>query len=134
MQLKAPIQSLERYMKWLAADYKINANNSARELLWVEVIRYLTAIFHPPPEFYNPGLVQRWQIILWILIQVKNPLAKASIKQALFFEWIFFNPDRDAHMCLEPAALILQYCLIKHTPLRGLAYELLEYLVHFNDQ
>lgn len=121
-------------MKWLATEYKINPNNSARELLWMEVVRYLTAVFHPPPEFFNPNLAQRWQIILWILIQVKNPLAKASIKQALFFEWIFFDPQRDDPMNLEPAILIIQYCLVKHPPLRGLGYELLEYLVHFNDQ
>lgn len=125
--------NLDRYMKWLASDYKIEAN-PARELLWVEVIRYLTAIFHPPVEFHNPTVVQRWHIVLFILKGAKNPLARACFKQALLFDWIFFDPQRDEEMNLEPAILIIHYCLVAKLSQRNIAYELLEYLLYFSEQ
>ena len=119
-------------MKWIATDYRIESQ-SARELIWVEVVRYLTAIFHPPPDFPS-HVVQRWHIILWILSNVKYPFAMASIKQALFSDWPFFNPERDSAMNLQPAILIIHYCLVTKPSQRLLAYELLEYLVHYSEQ
>lgn len=120
-------------MKWLSNDYKIDAH-PARELLWVEVTRYLTAIFHPPPNLQLSYIVQRWHIIFWILTKVKSPFAKANIKQALFFDWPFFDPARDQPMNLEPAILIIHYCMVTKPSQRALAYELLEYLVHYSEQ
>lgn len=53
-------------------------------------------------------LVPRWALCGSLLTSSTSLVTSAAVKQALFLEWFFFQPDLDSVMGIEPAALLLQ--------------------------
>lgn len=57
------------------------------ELILVDLVRFVIVEICP-----NPGTIDsRWKIIGWILNFTKNNLVKSFIKQAIFFDWLYYG-------------------------------------------
>jgi hypothetical protein len=93
-----------RYYEWFSLEYlKVTDPDN----LIVDIIRYLIVSYHPPNAVLASSSVQRWQIITWFLRQIKTNFSTAYAKLALFYDWLFYDPNVDNIMNIEPAILII---------------------------
>ncbi|RKP02109.1 hypothetical protein CXG81DRAFT_25265 [Caulochytrium protostelioides] len=81
---------------------------SVSEHLYVDIIRFVSACIFPPNQVLASKTLQRWQYFSRILRSHLTSLTTvACAKTALLWDWLFFQPDRDALMRLEPTFLML---------------------------
>ena len=60
-----------------------------------------------------------------ILKFCKSTIVSAEIKQAIFFDWLFFKKDKDSIMLIEPGVLVM-FCSLREYP--EVTMELIEFL------
>jgi hypothetical protein len=60
-----------------------------------------------------------------ILKYCKSNVISAEIKQAIFFDWLFFKKEKDSIMLIEPGILVM-FCSLREYP--ELTMELIEFL------
>ncbi|NXB43832.1 INT3 protein, partial [Leucopsar rothschildi] len=62
------------------------------------VIRYICGVVHPSNEVLSSDILPRWAIIGWLLTTCTSNVAASNAKLALFYDWLFFNPEKDSIM------------------------------------
>lgn len=92
-----------RYQEWYAAEHFSERDSDA---LIVDVIRFLIVAYHPTNIVLASPSVQRWHAISWLLRLLKSSHSSANGKLALFYDWLFYDPNVDSIMNIEPAILI----------------------------
>ncbi len=71
-------------------------------------------VIHPTNELLGSDIIPRWAVIGWLLTTCTNQVASSNAKLALFYDWLFFNPDKDNIMNIEPAILVMHHSMRPH--------------------
>ena len=59
-------------------------------------------------------LTLRIQFLGWLLTTCTNPVAASNAKLALFYDWLFFDSEKDNIMNIEPAILVMHHSMRPH--------------------
>ncbi|KAK3710033.1 hypothetical protein QZH41_012426 [Actinostola sp. cb2023] len=101
----------KRYQDWFHKHY---LSTPESHTLIPDLIRYIVGVVHPSNELLSSDVVPRWAIIGWLLTTFQTPVASANAKLALFFDWLFFQADKDNIMNIEPAILLMHHSIRSH--------------------
>ena len=82
--------------------------------LRIDLIRFIVGVIHPPNELLCSDIIPRWAVIGWLLTTCTSAVAAANAKLALFYDWLFFDPERDNIMNIEPAILVMSNSMRSH--------------------
>uniref|UniRef100_A0A8C0UE09 Integrator complex subunit 3 n=1 Tax=Cyanistes caeruleus TaxID=156563 RepID=A0A8C0UE09_CYACU len=52
--------------------------------------------------------------IIWGFCLLQSNVAASNAKLALFYDWLFFNPEKDSIMNIEPAILVMHHSMKPH--------------------
>ena len=55
--------------------------------------------------------ISRWAVIGWLLTTCTNQMAASNAKLALFYDWLFFDAEKDNIMNIEPAILVMHHSM-----------------------
>ncbi|KAK3097008.1 hypothetical protein FSP39_005554 [Pinctada imbricata] len=101
----------KRYQDWFQRQYLSTPESQS---LRCDLIRYICAVFHPPNELLCSEIIPRWAVIGWLLTTCTSNVAATNAKLALFYDWLFFDPERDSIMNIEPAILVMFHSIRPH--------------------
>ncbi|KAG2462140.1 INT3 protein, partial [Polypterus senegalus] len=85
----------KRYQDWFQRQYLSTPDSQS---LRCDLIRYICGVVHPSNEVLSSDILPRWAIIGWLLTTCTSNVAASNAKLALFYDWLFFNPDKDSIM------------------------------------
>jgi len=74
------------YINFFFKTFKLTSTETDKSLI-VDLTRYLITNFFNQKDYSTP----RWIILGFILNNIKNDLIGGEVKQAIFFDWLFFN-------------------------------------------
>ncbi|KAI8825177.1 protein-domain-containing protein [Fimicolochytrium jonesii] len=77
------------------------------ELIFADVIRFICASIQPPNHILDSNIVQRWEVVLFLLGQIRDPVALQDAKLTLFFDWLCWTAG-DNIMYIEPGMLLIE--------------------------
>ncbi|ESP00345.1 hypothetical protein LOTGIDRAFT_140883 [Lottia gigantea] len=101
----------KRYQDWFQRQY---LSTPESQTLRCDLIRYICAVFHPSNELLCSDIIPRWAVIGWLLTTCTSPVALSIAKLALFYDWYFFEPEKDSIMNIEPAILVMYHSMRPH--------------------
>lgn len=110
------------YQGWLFSKYFVGDC----EYIIPDVVRYVCCICDPPEENKARDILDRWAFVGWLYSQMRTDGGKSLVKQAVFYDWYWFNPEVDKVSFLEPAAGVMSYSLAQY---REMTATFLEFLV-----
>lgn len=121
--------NFNRHLAWLVQSLNIQ-KESISEAIMVDFIRYLLIAVNEH-NFMNKKSdgVQKWLILGWLLKYIKSKYFLTMAKQALFFDWLFYDGDIREYRIFEPVWLMIIHSLNKY---RDMSEELLEFLFLFS--
>ncbi|XP_003378486.1 putative integrator complex subunit 3 [Trichinella spiralis] len=93
----------QQFLPWLDAHYFAKPEQAS---LRQDVIRFICTCIYPTNEVINSTIIQRWYFISQLISTCPVPLETIFCKLALYYDWLFFNPDSESVMLLEPAILM----------------------------
>ncbi|NXI43127.1 INT3 protein, partial [Galbula dea] len=85
----------KRYQDWFQRQYLSTPDSQS---LRCDLIRYICGVVHPSNEVLSSDILPRWAIIGWLLTTCTSNVAASNAKLALFYDWLFFNPEKDSIM------------------------------------
>jgi len=101
----------KRYQDWFQKQYLSSPESQS---LRADLIRYIVGVVHPCNEVLCSDIIPRWAIIGWLLTSCQTVVSTANAKLALFFDWLFYQPDKDNIMNIEPAILLMHHSIRSH--------------------
>lgn len=101
----------KRYQDWFQRQYLVTAESQS---LRCDLIRYICCVFHPSNELLCSDIIPRWAVIGWLLQTCTSNVAASNAKLSLFYDWIFFDPEKDSIMNIEPAILVMFHSMRSH--------------------
>ena len=110
------------YQGWLYSKYFMGDC----EYIAPDVVRYICCICNPPEENKARDIFDRWAFVGWLYSLMRTDGGKGLVKQAVFYDWFWFNPEADNVAFLEPAAGVMFYSLAQY---REMTATFLEFLV-----
>lgn len=72
--------------------------SSEKRSVVVDIVRYVVAKFHPPNDILKSEVVQRWQLISFIILSIPpagDSLFLHAVRNALLWDWIAYNRETD---------------------------------------
>lgn len=78
------------------------------------MIRFIVGVIHPTNELLCSDIIPRWAVIGWLLTTCTSAVAVSNAKLALFYDWLFFEADKDNIMNIEPAILVMYNSMRSH--------------------
>ena len=101
----------KRYQEWFQKQYLATPESQS---IRCDMIRFIVAVIHPTNELLCSDIIPRWAIIGWLLTSCTSTVASSNAKLALFYDWLFFDPDKDNIMNIEPAILVMHNSMRSH--------------------
>lgn len=101
----------KRYQEWFQKQYLSTPESQS---LRCDLIRFICGVIHPSNELLCSDIIPRWAVIGWLLTTCTSNVAASNAKLALFYDWLFFSPDRDNIMNIEPAILVMYHSMRPH--------------------
>lgn len=101
----------KRYQDWFQKQY---LSSPESQTLRADLIRYIVGVVHPSNEVLCSDIIPRWAIIGWLLTSCQTVVSTANAKLALFYDWLFYQPDKDNIMNIEPAILLMHHSIRSH--------------------
>ncbi|XP_072284754.1 integrator complex subunit 3 [Pyxicephalus adspersus] len=101
----------KRYQDWFQRQYLSTPDSQS---LRCDLIRYICGVVHPSNEVLSSDILPRWAIIGWLLTTCTSNVAASNAKLALFYDWLFFSPEKDSIMNIEPAILVMHHSMKPH--------------------
>ncbi|XP_055750224.1 integrator complex subunit 3-like isoform X1 [Salvelinus fontinalis] len=101
----------KRYQDWFQRQYLSTAESQS---LRCDLIRYICGVVHPSNDVLSSDILPRWAIIGWLLTTCTSNVAASNAKLALFYDWLFFSPEKDSIMNIEPAILVMHHSMKPH--------------------
>ncbi|XP_050400889.1 integrator complex subunit 3 [Patella vulgata] len=101
----------KRYQDWFQRQY---LSTPESQTLRCDLIRYICAVFHPSNELLCSDIIPRWAVIGWLLTTCTSNVAASIAKLSLFYDWFFFDPEKDSIMNIEPAILVMYHSMRPH--------------------
>lgn len=90
------------YVNFLFKTFKLTSSEADKSLI-VDITRYLITNYFNIKDYTTP----RYILLGFILNNVKNDLIGGEVKQAIFFDWLFFNREKDHLLLIEPGAMLI---------------------------
>ena len=103
--------SHKRYQDWFQRQY---LSTQESQSLRCDLIRFIVGVIHPTNELLCSDIIPRWAVIGWLLTTCTSQVAASNAKLALFYDWLFFEPDKDNIMNIEPAILVMHHSIKPH--------------------
>ena len=101
----------KRYQEWFQRLYLSTPESQS---LRCDLIRFICGIIHPSNEVLCSDIIPRWAVIGWILSSCTSNVAASNAKLSLFYDWLFYDPERDNIMNIEPAILVMNHSMRAH--------------------
>lgn len=102
----------KRYQQWFHQNYLPSAEH---ESLVPDLIRFICCVYHPPNHILSSDICPRWAVVGWLLnLTGKSVTITANARLALFYDWLFFDPQKDNIMNIEPGMLLMMHSLHKY--------------------
>ncbi|XP_031782856.1 integrator complex subunit 3 isoform X2 [Nasonia vitripennis] len=101
----------KRYQEWFQRQYLATPES---QTLRCDLIRFIVGVIHPTNELLCSDIIPRWAVIGWLFTTCTLPVAASNAKLALFYDWLFFEPDKDNIMNIEPAILVMHNSMRSH--------------------
>jgi len=87
LMLKVDAGLMSKYAaQWILNDSFIGEGYEESQLILADWVRYIVVNFHVPKL-----LTPRWYLIGWLLSNTRHENARALLKQALFYDWLFLT-------------------------------------------
>ena len=103
--------SHKRYQDWFQRQYLSTPESQS---LRCDLIRFIVGVIHPTNELLCSDIIPRWAVIGWLLTTCTSQVAASNAKLALFYDWLFFQPEKDNIMNIEPAILVMHHSIKPH--------------------
>lgn len=100
-----------RYQEWFQKQYLSTPESQS---LRCDLIRFICGVIHPSNELLCSDIIPRWAVIGWILSSCTSSVAASEAKLALFYDWLFYDPEKDNIMNIEPAILVMYHSMRSH--------------------
>nr|CAG4642335.1 EOG090X0205 [Evadne anonyx] len=101
----------KRYQDWFQRQYLSTPESQS---LRCDLIRFIVGVIHPSNEVLCSDIIPRWAVLGWLFTTCTQQVAAANAKMALFFDWIFYDAERDNIMNIEPAILVIYHSMRSH--------------------
>lgn len=101
----------KRYQDWFQRQYLATPESQS---LRCDIIRFIVGVIHPTNELLSSDIIPRWAVIGWLLTTCTSSVAVSNAKLALFYDWLFFESDKDNIMNIEPAILVMHHSMRSH--------------------
>ncbi|XP_077989052.1 integrator complex subunit 3-like [Glandiceps talaboti] len=101
----------KRYQDWFQKQYLSTPESQS---LRCDLIRFICGVIHPSNEVLCSDIIPRWAVIGWLLTTCTSNVAASSAKLALFYDWLFYQPNKDNIMNIEPAILVMHHSMRSH--------------------
>ncbi|XP_034952755.1 integrator complex subunit 3 [Chelonus insularis] len=101
----------KRYQDWFQKQYLATPESQS---LRCDLIRFIVGVIHPTNELLCSDIIPRWAVIGWLLTTCTSAVAASNAKLALFYDWLFFEPEKDNIMNIEPAILVMHNSMRSH--------------------
>lgn len=101
----------KRYQDWFQRQYLATPESQS---LRCDLIRFIVGVIHPTNELLCSDIIPRWAVIGWLLTTCTSTVAASNAKLALFYDWLFFEPEKDNIMNIEPAILVMNNSMKSH--------------------
>ncbi|XP_055859113.1 integrator complex subunit 3 homolog [Episyrphus balteatus] len=101
----------KRYQDWFQDKYFATPESHS---LRSDLIRFIINVIHPTNDMLCSDIIPRWAIIGWLISSCTNPIALANAKLSLFYDWLFFDPNKDNIMNIEPGILVMYHSIRNH--------------------
>uniref|UniRef100_UPI00358E850B integrator complex subunit 3 isoform X1 n=2 Tax=Myxine glutinosa TaxID=7769 RepID=UPI00358E850B len=111
MMSKVRFGQQKRYQDWFQRQY---LSTSDSQSLRCDLIRYICGVVHPSNELLCSDILPRWALIGWLLTTCTSNVAATNAKLSLFYDWLFFQPEKDSIMNIEPAILVMHHSMRPH--------------------
>lgn len=109
--LQVKFGSHKRYQEWFQRQYLLTPESQS---LRCDLIRFIVGVIHPTNELLCSDIIPRWAVIGWLLTTCLGQVAASNAKLALFYDWLFFEPEKDNIMNIEPAILVMHHSIKPH--------------------
>lgn len=101
----------KRYQDWFQRQY---LGTPEAQSLRCDLIRFIVGVIHPTNELLCSDIIPRWAVIGWLLTTCTSTTATTNAKLALFYDWLFYDPEKDNIMNIEPAILVMHHSMRSH--------------------
>lgn len=101
----------KRYQDWFQRQY---LGTPEAQSLRCDLIRFIVGVIHPTNELLCSDIIPRWAVIGWLLTTCTSTIATTNAKLALFYDWLFYDPEKDNIMNIEPAILVMHHSMRSH--------------------
>lgn len=101
----------KRYQDWFQRQYLATPESQS---LRCDIIRFIVGVIHPTNELLCSDIIPRWAVIGWLLTTCTSTVAASNAKLALFYDWLFFDSEKDNIMNIEPAILVMHHSMRPH--------------------
>ncbi|XP_050506939.1 integrator complex subunit 3 homolog [Diabrotica virgifera virgifera] len=101
----------KRYQDWFQRQYLATPESQS---LRCDIIRFIVGVIHPTNELLCSDIIPRWAVIGWLLTTCTSSVAVSNAKLALFYDWLFFDSEKDNIMNIEPAILVMYHSMRSH--------------------
>ncbi|XP_047532470.1 integrator complex subunit 3 homolog isoform X2 [Vanessa atalanta] len=105
---------LERYLKFQDTTRNQYLATPESQTLRSDMIRFIVGVIHPTNELLCSDIIPRWAVIGWLLTTCTSNVAASNAKLALFYDWLFYDPEKDNIMNIEPAILVMHHSMRSH--------------------
>uniref|UniRef100_T1JE28 SOSS complex subunit A homolog n=1 Tax=Strigamia maritima TaxID=126957 RepID=T1JE28_STRMM len=101
----------KRYEDWFQKQYLSTPESQS---LRCDLIRFIINVIHPTNELLCSDIIPRWAVIGWLLTTCTSNVAASNAKLSLFYDWLFYDPEVDNIMNIEPAILVMHHSMRTH--------------------
>ncbi|XP_050303687.1 integrator complex subunit 3 homolog [Anthonomus grandis grandis] len=101
----------KRYQDWFQRQYLATPESQS---LRCDIIRFIVGVIHPTNELLCSDIIPRWAVIGWLLTTCTSNVAMSNAKLALFYDWLFYDVEKDNIMNIEPAILVMHHSMRSH--------------------
>ncbi|KAE8739628.1 hypothetical protein FOCC_FOCC014893 [Frankliniella occidentalis] len=101
----------KRYQDWFQRQY---LSLQEAQTLRCDLIRFIVCVIHPSNDILCSEVMPRWAVIGWLLTTCTSTTISSNGKLALLYDWLFFDPERDNIMNIEPGILVMHNSLRPH--------------------
>ncbi|ORX99369.1 hypothetical protein K493DRAFT_313249 [Basidiobolus meristosporus CBS 931.73] len=116
----------QRNLQWFISRYLSTPDS---ETLYCDLIRYICGVYHPTNAVLASDIVPRYVIIGGLIRGIKSHAAASNAKLALFYDWLFYDPNIDNIMNIEPAVLLMERSVEKYAFITSILLEFLQFVV-----
>lgn len=109
--MKVKFGQQKRYQDWFQRQYLSTAESQS---LRSDIIRYICGCVHPSNDILCSDVIPRWAVIGWLLSTCTSRVASSYSHLALFWDWLFYSPDKNSVMDIEPGILVMYHSLKNH--------------------